>query len=243
MITTRMITTGMITTGMITVCRRCHRDEPTIPHRSAVPALSRQTLGMDRSPIAAVLLGAGAGSRFTGDAHKLLADLHGTPLYRHALRHVVEADIGPVVLVTGAVDLPVPDEYANRVITVHNPSWQSGQSTSLRRGIEEARRLGVAAVAVGLADQPGVSSAAWRRLADTGADLAVAMYEGRRGHPVRIGARHWDELPEGGDFGARDLLAVHSHDVEQIPCPGTATDIDTAEDLATWLRRSPTNSP
>lgn len=225
------------------MCRRCHRAGSTTPHRSAAPALSGQTLGMARSPIAAVLLGAGAGSRFAGDAHKLLADLHGTPLYRHALRHVVEADIGPVVLVTGAVELPVPVEYADRVTAVHNPSWQQGQSTSLRVGIEEARRLGATVVVVGLADQPGVSPSAWRRLADAGADLAVATYGDRRGHPVRIGARHWDELPDRGDIGARDLLSVHSDDVEQIPCPGTATDIDTAEDLATWLRRSPTNSP
>ena len=198
---------------------------------------------MADTALAAVLLGAGAGSRFTGNSHKLLADLGGEPLYRHALRHAVDADIGPVVLVTGAVTLPIPAEFAHRVTTVHNPSWHQGQSTSLRIGIEVARRLGATAVVVGLADQPGVSPESWRRLAASDAGLAVATYGDRRGHPVRIGARHWDELPDRGDIGARDLLSVHSDDVERIPCPGTATDIDTAEDLATWLRRSPTNSP
>lgn len=212
-------------------------------HDRDAPTPSGQTRDMAHIPTAAVLLGAGAGSRFSGGGHKLLADLDGEELYRHALGHVVNAAIGPVVLVTGAVDLPIPDELDGRVTSVHNPSWQQGQSTSLRSGIEVARRLGAAAVVVGLADQPGVLPESWRRLADSRADLAVATYGGRRGHPVRIGARHWDDLPDRGDLGARDLLSVHGDDVERIPCPGTATDIDTAEDLATWLRRSPTNSP
>lgn len=198
---------------------------------------------MTRSRTAAVLLGAGAGSRFSGESHKLLADLGGRPVFDHALRSAVAAGIGPVILVSGAVDLPLPDDLIDPVTVVHNPRWAEGQSSSLRVGIETARDLGVTAVVVGLADQPGISPEAWRGVAASDADLAVATYDGRRGHPVRIGDRHWVELPSTGDIGARDLLSVHAQRVEQVPCPGTATDIDTTEDLATWLRRSPTNSP
>jgi CTP:molybdopterin cytidylyltransferase MocA len=192
---------------------------------------------------AAVLLAGGAGTRFTGDSHKLLADIGGRPVYLHALDQAIAADIGPVILVTGAVELALPDDAGARVTLTHNPDWARGQSTSLRHGVTEARRLGATAVVVGLADQPGITAEAWRLLADSSSDLAVATYAGRRGHPVRIGIRHWDELPTTGDIGARDLLSVHASGVEQVPCPGTATDIDTTEDLATWLRRSPTNSP
>jgi CTP:molybdopterin cytidylyltransferase MocA len=213
------------------------------PPVSGTSTQGSQTVDMARPRTAAVLLGAGAGSRFSGVSHKLLADLGGRPVFEHALRSAVEADIGTVVLVTGAVDLGVPDPLADRVTVVHNPRWTDGQSSSLLAGVEAARGLGASVIVVALADQPGISPEAWRRLADSDADLAVATYDGRRGHPVRIGEHHWAELPATGDVGARDLLSVHAKRVEQVPCPGTATDIDTTEDLATWLRRSPTNSP
>ncbi|MGA1346734.1 MAG: nucleotidyltransferase family protein [Ilumatobacteraceae bacterium] len=197
----------------------------------------------DGGRTAAVLLAAGAGTRFSGASHKLLAEIGGQPIYLLALTHAVRAAVGPVIVVTGAVELALPDGLGDRVTLVHNPDWRHGQSTSLLRGVTEARRMGTTAVLVGLADQPGVTVEAWRRLAASRSDLAVATYDGHRGHPVRIGARHWDELPTSGDIGARDILSVHASGVEQVPCAGTATDIDTAEDLATWLRRSSTNSP
>jgi CTP:molybdopterin cytidylyltransferase MocA len=44
----------------------------------------------------------------------------------------------------------------------------------------------------------------------------------------------WAELPTDGDFGARDLISTHPDKVSQVDCPGSATDIDTQEDLEQW---------
>lgn len=189
--------------------------------------------------VVAVLLAAGAGSRFEGPTHKLLATIDGLPVWQHALNAALNADV-PVVLVTGAAELtPVPPG----VTVVHNSNWQHGQAGSLALGIQAAHELGAEVVVAGLADQPGVTASAWRRLVQHTADLAVATYDGRRGHPVRIAQSYWPELPTDGDLGARDVLARHANAVEQIPCEGSPDDIDTAKDLERWLRRSPTSSP
>ncbi|MDA3014457.1 MAG: nucleotidyltransferase family protein [Actinomycetota bacterium] len=192
---------------------------------------------------AAVLLAAGAGSRFEGPSHKLLADVHGQPVWKHALDAVLASEIELVVVVTGAGQLPDLEPIDPRVTSVHNPAWTSGQASSLRVGIETAAKLGADSVVIGLADQPGVTPDAWDRIARSRSPLAVALYGEHRGHPVLITSEYWAELPHAGDLGARDILSKHVDSVEAIPCNGSPDDIDTEKDLQRWLRRSPTNSP
>lgn len=195
---------------------------------------------------AAVLLAAGAGSRFRGDVHKLIAPLHGRRLIDHALDAALDADIGPVIVVTGALNataLGLDDRPAGRITAVHNEQWDLGQSGSLLLAAQTASEQGFDAIVVALGDQPAISPAAWRAVARSNSPLAIADYGGERGHPVRIGAEMFDELPERGDAGARDLLRYHVHRVEPVPCGGSPADVDTVEELEKWPRQSPTNSP
>jgi CTP:molybdopterin cytidylyltransferase MocA len=205
-------------------------------------------MGIAPAPTLAVLLAAGGGSRFEGDTHKLWAELDGEPLAGRALRHALESDIGPVLVVTGATDLGelltrIAAESGRSVITVHNTLWADGQATSLRSAIDEAGRRGADAIVVGLADQPFVDPEAWRRVAASSAPIAVATYGGRRRNPVRLHRSVWPLISGVGDEGARHLARVRPELVEEIPCPGSAVDIDTLEDLQSWQNRSSTNSP
>ena len=58
--------------------------------------------------------------------------------------------------------------------------------------------------------------------------LAVATYDGVRGHPVLLGRDHWAGVIETatGDEGARRYLAEHA--VSEVDCTGLAdpTDLD-----------------
>ena len=196
----------------------------------------------DASPTVAVVLAAGGGSRFTGPTHKLLAELDGRPIARHAVDAARDAAIGPVVVVTGSVD-PFSGEPPTDVRVVHHAAWADGQASSLQAGIAAARDLGATAVVVGLADQPFVTVDAWRRVAAATSPIAVATYDGRRRNPVRLAADVWPLLPTTGDEGARTVIRVRPDLVEEVPCAGSPADIDTWEDLAPWQNRSSTNSP
>ncbi|HEY3142912.1 MAG TPA: nucleotidyltransferase family protein [Acidimicrobiales bacterium] len=181
-----------------------------------------------------VLLAAGGGARYRasgGPGHKLLASFRGRPVVEWALAHAVEADVGPVHVVVGAVDLPVPAG----VTVIRNPDWASGLASSLQLAVGVARRAGDDSVLVGLGDQPLVEAEAWRLVhAAPAAPLAVATYSGQRGHPVRLGSDVWPLLPTAGDEGARSVLRDHGDLVVEVPCPGSPLDVDTREDLSRW---------
>ena len=197
-----------------------------------------------------IVLAAGAGTRFRDVGHKLTAALPATarrpaePVVSRALAAARAADLGPVVVVTGmltAADLGLADEPASsdqaQVITVHNHDWQAGQMTSVRVGLSVAGDHGSDVAIVGLADQPGVQPSAWRAVAaasDAITPIAVATYDGRRGNPVALHRTIWDQLPSGGDEGARSLMRLRPELVVEVPCSGSPNDIDTAEDLRRW---------
>ena len=181
---------------------------------------------------AAVVLAAGAGSRFAGPGHKLLAEIDGRPLVSHVLDAVVEAGIGPIVVVTGAAE--IEELLPDGVTAVSNPRWAEGQATSLAVGVAAADRIGADAVVVGLGDQPGIPAEAWRRVAASTSPIAVATYGDRRRNPVRLARSVWAMLPTDGDAGARDLVRARPDLVERVACPGSPDDIDTQEDLQRW---------
>jgi CTP:molybdopterin cytidylyltransferase MocA len=187
-----------------------------------------------------VLLAAGAGSRYEGTGHKLFAEIvdpgtgrAGTVIER-ALASALASDVGPVVVVTGAVPTVVPESFADAVTCCHNPRWADGQITSVRAGIEAAQALGATAVVVGLADQPFIDPSAWRAVADAPGPIVVATYDGRRANPVKLDAEVWDLLPTSGDEGARSLMRVRPDLVREVACGGSPADIDTTEDLRRW---------
>lgn len=188
-------------------------------------------------PRVAALLAAGAGTRFVGPIHKLQATLHGRPVWEWSLRRVEAAGFDHVVVVTGAVDLVLPDDARMTTTVRHNPDWAAGQSASLRVAAATARELGADAVTIGLADQPFVTSEAWRAVAEApeGCRIVLAEYDGRPGpHPVRLSAEVWPLLPDEGDQGARHLFGLHPEWVCRVPCTGSVDDIDTVEDLHRW---------
>jgi molybdenum cofactor cytidylyltransferase len=183
----------------------------------------------------AVVLAAGAGSRFRGETHKLLALFRGRPVVSWALEHARAAGLDRTWVVTGAVDLAAAGVVPPGVEVLFNPRWAEGQATSLQVAVAAAVALGPEAAAclvVGLGDQPMVATSAWQAVASsTGRPIAVAAYGGQRRNPVRIDRECWDQLPEEGDAGARVVMRQWPELVMEVPCESDPADIDTVEDL------------
>ena len=209
-----------------------------------VVGLGRGDRGLFGRTLAVVILAAGTGSRF--GAPKQLAEVNGRPMLVSALT-AAAALPGPIYVVTGAYaaevqtlldNLPAAlrQQLGDRLHVIHNPSWQTGQSSSLHTSIHSLPEQVQGAIWMPV-DQPyldplllGELAAAWRR----GADLAAPEVNGElRGAPALFDRSFWPELQEvPGDGGGRSVLRRHRARVLAVRASELALrDIDSPSDL------------
>ncbi|MCP3989491.1 MAG: nucleotidyltransferase family protein [Actinomycetia bacterium] len=182
--------------------------------------------------IAAVVLAAGAGSRFAGPEHKLRTLFRGRPILCWVLEAVDQAGFDQTYVITGAHD--VDDLVGEEVTIVANPDWAEGQSTSLGVAVDAVAADGHDAFVVGLGDQPLVPASAWRSVGASAGEIVTATFDGKRRPPVKLSRSVWTMLDRTGDAGARPLMERRRELVSEIPCTGNPVDIDTLEDLQQW---------
>ena len=170
--------------------------------------------------VAAVVLAAGASTRFGSPKQRLLLE--------PVLDRVRASCVDDLVVVLGAHDV------ATSAPSVRCPNWERGPGASLRCGLESLPAEAEAAVVV-LADGPDLAPAAidrvveaWRRGAG---EILAATYGGQRGHPLLVARTAWDRVP---DEGLRALPAT------PIPCGdlGAPGDVDYPDDVPARLRSS-----
>jgi len=183
--------------------------------------------------IAAILLAAGAGSRFGGG--KLLYPLEGVPIGVRAARNLTAAGLTVTAVVRPDSDeLALLLQYEGAVVTVC-ANAADGMGMSLAHAIAQTRDA--AGWVVALADMPHIRPATIRQVADAvrrGALIAAPSYRGERGHPVGFGAALRDELLTcHGDEGARAVIRRHHADIQQFATDdrGVIFDIDRKEDI------------
>jgi molybdenum cofactor cytidylyltransferase len=187
------------------------------------------------SGIVGLLLAAGSGTRFGSD--KLRHALpHGVEMAVQAARHL-KGEVGRVV----AVVRPGADELARQlrnegchVVVCDNAAQGMGASLACA-----ARAAGKAeGYLIALADMPFIRRSTIGGVRDalaSGAALAAPYFRARRGHPVGIAGRFYDDLVLlEGDEGAKGLLRMHEDLLVKVPIgdPGVLRDIDRPEDLA-----------
>lgn len=185
--------------------------------------------------IGAIVLAAGEGTRFGGD--KVTVALRGTPVVRHVVDRLVEAQLAPIVVIAAPGAQAVRDALAGTAAEViENPARDEGLSASLRLGVDKLAPE-VAGFVVALGDQPRIDAAvilrmvaAWR---DSNAAAVVPEYTDGRGNPVLFDdtmRRHLATLT--GDTGARALLERMGDRVVVVAVDSPAPrDVDTREDL------------
>jgi len=182
------------------------------------------------STVAGLVLAAGGGRRY--GMPKALVEYRGSLLVERAVR-TARAVCDPVLVVLGAQAVDVwRTADLDGATVLANRDWETGMASSLRTGLDGLRGWPgrVDAVLVTLVDMPGMTPEVLRALAAHAAPdaLAIATYDGVRGHPVLLGREHWAGVAATatGDEGARRYLAVH--DVTAVDCTGLAdpTDLD-----------------
>jgi molybdenum cofactor cytidylyltransferase len=188
--------------------------------------------------VAAIVLAAGQ-SRRMGGPNKLLEEVAGKTLVRHAVEQAFASSAKPVVVVTGHQRERVEAALKGlSVRVVHNPDFAEGLSTSLKAGIA-ALPADVDAAVVCLSDMPHVDATLLDRMIAAfdparGALIVVPTFEGKRGNPVLWARRFFSELSAlQGDVGARHLIGTYADAVAEVPVDGRAAffDVDTPDAL------------
>lgn len=183
-------------------------------------------LGMhDRVP-AAVILAAGAGSRF--GRPKAEVRVGARTLLGVAVDTATAAGLDPVIAVVPP-DVTVP--AAARAVTNNRPA--AGLSRSLQLGLGAVPRA-AGAVVILLVDQPTVGAALLRRLlgARGRTPVIATLSDGVLGPPVLLEREAFD-LADGllGDVGLRELLRGPPDEVAVIEPDAPIPDVDTPADL------------
>ena len=202
-----------------------------------------------QSRVAGLVLAAGLSSRM--GKNKLVMEVNGKALVRHAADAALEGGLDPVLVVTGNEKEKVEKALAGLPVSfVHNANFANGLSTSLNRGIA-ALPADVDGVMVLLGDMPGVNAALVGQVKAgfdpaKGRAICIATAQGARGHPVLWARKFFPEIAAlTGDQGAKALLAAHAGEICEIPTPGAAplVDIDTPSDLAALTELAGSSSP
>ena len=182
----------------------------------------------------AVVLAAGAGSRFGGD--KLTSAWGEGLLLDGAVRAALAAPVRTVTVVTGADPRVIEAAKtaaagAERLRLVYAERHADGLSASLRTAI------GVLpgdceGVFVFLGDMPRIPTSIFPEMVealDHGAVAVAPVFHGRRGHPVLFSPAMFDELLElEGDRGANGLLDALGERLTTVAAPddGVLFDVD-----------------
>jgi CTP:molybdopterin cytidylyltransferase MocA len=168
--------------------------------------------------IAAVVLAAGAATRFGGPKQRLLLP--------RVLERVAASPVDEIVVVEGAYELR-GDSLQTAARFVRCPEWERGPGASLRCGLAALGEDVEAAVVI-MADGPDLAPEAVARVIASwraeGGEVVAASYGGDRGHPLLVARAAWPDVPNDG-------LRVVSPRL--VPCDdlGAPGDVDTPAEL------------
>jgi CTP:molybdopterin cytidylyltransferase MocA len=182
-------------------------------------------------PIAAIIIGAGAGTRFGGP--KAIATLPDGRRFVDAVAQVAkDAGCDPIVAVLPPGVAPPPG-----VRVVRNAQPGSEQVTSVRLGLAQLVSTPALAALLWPVDHPFVALESVLAVLDaarrTHAPVVIPEMDTRRGHPACFHRDTWRDLMTIDDGGARAVIRAHGDRVIGVAVkdPGVLRDVDTRADL------------
>ena len=192
---------------------------------------------MRRAPrITGIVLAAGKGSRM-GRTKQLLPYRDQT-LLECVVDNACASTLDRIIVVLGFQADALARLIVGRGVTVVlNPSYESGQSTSLRAGLQAVTDEADAVLFL-LGDQPLVTSETINRILSDyersqHSPVVLPVFEGKRGNPALFSRETFARIEAlNGDCGARSLFAEYAGRILEVTVndPSILTDIDTEED-------------
>ena len=154
-----------------------------------------------------IILAAGLSSRMK--AFKPLLPVDGRPALEGLIETAKAAGLSDITVVTGHNREQLAPMLARLdACEAYNADYVSGMFSSIKAGLAKARQSGKEGYLLMPVDCPLISVSVLRAVMDAagGDDFAVAVFEGKKGHPLFIPAERIDEILNAD--GARGLAAI-----------------------------------
>src|SRR5216683_3759188 len=193
---------------------------------------------MSSADIGCVLLASGTSSRM--GKNRLFLEIDGETVLRRAVRVAAAAGLNPVLVVLGHESDRARAELKELpCLTMINPRYAEGMSTSLSAGISKLPG-GPAAAVVMLADMPFVTAAMVRELASRwrGEPLVISLFGDVVAPPILYARRLFPELCAlDGDGCGKRVIKQHRAQAAEVRWPKSALqDLDVPGDLERVLK-------
>lgn len=194
--------------------------------------------------VSGIILAAGTASRM--GRTKQLLPFQGTTLLGQVVLNAKQSRIDEIIVVLGHH----ADDIRNRThledtITIFNPDFKKGQSTSLIAGIKSVASDSDAAMFL-LADQPFIAAGTINALicafTSSKASIGIPYYKNKQGNPVIISKSLFARIHTlKRDIGVRSLFQAYKDHILKIPVsdPSVLADVDTIADYNAILRMIP----
>ncbi len=188
--------------------------------------------------IAILILAAGSSTRM-GVAKQLLP-AGDTTLLGVSIEQALQSKADKVYCVLGSnADVIKQSISKYNIESIFNPNYQTGLSSSIVSGIQQATNQNFDAVLILLGDQPLIKAAYLNEMMDTFKNhdekIIASKYNNTFGVPSIIPKRYYDQLLKlKGDKGAKDFLNTNNEEI--IPLKNTnLMDIDTKKEYQDYL--------
>jgi molybdenum cofactor cytidylyltransferase len=199
---------------------------------------ARRRIHAVHEQIAGIILAAGGSHRF-GQPKQLL-DFHGKPFVRVIAENALAAGLNPVIIVTGSHGDEVEQAVNDLPVQiVHNPEWETGQSSSIRTGISSLPTKCGGAIFL-LSDQPQITVEVIRSLVDFHSQdlpaVLAPLVNDKRANPVLFDRETFSDLHKlNGEQGGRAIFAKFSPRYMEWADDRLLMDVDTPEDYLRLL--------
>lgn len=190
--------------------------------------------------IVGCLMAAGASSRFKGV--KQLAKIGRTTLIEKAVANYKIIFGNDLLVALGANYSQVKLAIDDSVNSLYVSDWENGLGQSISTLINNVAKTDVTHVLLGLADQVAIGPEEIKLLVKAAnrnrANIICSSYNDIDGVPAVFPKKYFKELVNlGGDVGAKYVLKRFSDQVVRVELPEAAFDIDTQEDLQSWVNQ------
>ncbi len=207
---------------------------------SAPPARDagvRRVTSASAFPVAVVIIGAGAGTRF-GEP-KAFAELHTGRTFLEVIAETArDASAQPIVAVLPPREgTKETDEVTRGLTVVRNVNAKSEQIVSVRLGLTALVSKPTVGALLWPVDHPFPTLQTVLVIIDaakrTGAPFVVPTFDGKRGHPLFAHRDTWRELLTVADGGARAVVRSYGDRVVEVAVrdPGILRNVDTRDQL------------